>query len=147
MLGWLLYKRSARLALSTVLAVSLMYGTVVMGHFVPLRMPAIAGIPETLGIIIMGVFVASFAGTPLDTATRIQRYVITELSGDLKIKFLQGKYVATVFAVGTAAFLAFATGADGNGALKLWPMFGAVNQLLAALVLIVITIYVKRKGG
>jgi carbon starvation protein len=47
----------------------------------------------------------------------------------------------------TAAFLAFATGADGNGALKLWPMFGAVNQLLAALVLIVITIYVKRRGG
>jgi carbon starvation protein len=111
------------------------------------NMMATIGIPRTLGTIIMGVFVASFAGTTLDTATRIQRYVITELSGDLKIRFLGGKYVATALAVGTAAFLAFATGADGNGALKLWPMFGAVNQLLAALVLIVITIYLKQRGG
>jgi carbon starvation protein len=105
------------------------------------------GVPKALGIIIMGVFVASFAGTTLDTATRIQRYVITELSGDLKINFLQGRFIATAVAVGTALVLAFATGANGNGALKLWPMFGAVNQLLAALVLIVITIYLRRKGG
>jgi carbon starvation protein len=110
-------------------------------------MMAAVGIPKTLGTIVMGVFIASFAGTTLDTATRIQRYVVTELSRDLKVRFLQRKYVATVFAVGTAAFLAFATGADGKGALTLWPMFGAVNQLLAALVLIVITIYVKQKGG
>lgn len=105
------------------------------------------GIPKALGIVIMGVFIASFAGTTLDTATRIQRYVITELSGNLRIGGVQNKYVATLFAVGTAAVLAFATGANGNGALTLWPMFGAVNQLLAALVLMVITIYVRSKGG
>lgn len=105
------------------------------------------GIPEAIGIIIMGVFVASFAGTTLDTATRIQRYVVTELSGDLRVKVMQDRYVATLFAVGTAALLAFATGADGNGALKLWPMFGAVNQLLAALVLIIITLYIRAKRG
>jgi carbon starvation protein len=110
-------------------------------------MMASAGIPKALGIIIMGVFTASFAGTTLDTATRIQRYVITELSGDLRIGILMNKYAATMFAVGTAALLAFATGADGNGALKLWPMFGAVNQLLAALVLIVVTIYVRSRKG
>jgi carbon starvation protein len=39
-------------------------------------------IPKAIAIVIMGVFVASFAGTTLDTATRIQRYVIQELSGD-----------------------------------------------------------------
>ena len=111
------------------------------------NMMAAAGIPKALGIIVMGVFIASFAGTTLDTATRIQRYVITELSGDLKIRFMMNRYVATLFAVGTAALLAFATGADGNGALKLWPMFGAVNQLLAALVLTVITIHVRSKRG
>jgi carbon starvation protein len=43
--------------------------------------------------------------------------------------------------------LAFATGADGKGALKLWPLFGAVNQTLAALALIIITLYLKARGG
>ncbi len=111
------------------------------------NMMASIGIPRALGVIIMGVFIASFAGTTLDTATRIQRYVVAELSGALGIRPVQNKYAATLFAVGTAALLAFATGADGNGALTLWPMFGAVNQLLAALVLLVITIYVRSRGG
>ena len=31
--------------------------------------------------------------------------------------------------------------------MKLWPLFGAVNQTLAALALIIITIYLKQKGG
>ena len=104
------------------------------------------GIPFNWAIAVMGVFVASFAGTTLDTATRIQRYVIMELSDDLKIKPLQNRYTSTLFAVVTAAILAFASGADGKGALILWPLFGAVNQTLAALALILITIYLKTKG-
>ena len=95
----------------------------------------------------MGVFVASFAGTTLDTATRIQRYVIAELFGGFKMNFLTGRYVATFIAVGSALVLAFATGASGKGALTLWPLFGAVNQTLAALALIIITLYLKRRGG
>ena len=105
------------------------------------------GIPHTLAVVIMGVFVASFAGTTLDTATRIQRYVISELAADVKINVLKNRYAATAFAVISAALLAFASGADGKGALALWPLFGAVNQTLAALSLIVITLYLKRKGG
>ena len=105
------------------------------------------GIPHNIGIVIMGVFVASFAGTTLDTATRIQRYVVSELAGDLKIKILTNRYMATAFVVITAAALAFASGANGAGALTLWPMFGAVNQTLAALALIVITLYLKKQGG
>lgn len=105
------------------------------------------GIPAGITVTIMGVFVASFAGTTLDTATRIQRYVIAELCGDLKLNFLTGRYPATIIAVGTAMWLAFATGASGAGALKLWPLFGAVNQVLAALALTIITIYLKSKGG
>jgi carbon starvation protein len=50
-------------------------------------------------------------------------------------------------AIGTALILAFATGANGTGALKLWPLFGATNQTLAALALIIITLYLKRRGG
>ena len=105
------------------------------------------GIPKTFGLVIMGVFVASFAATTLDTATRIQRYVIAELFGGLKIEAVTNRYTATVIAVGTALPLAFATGAGGACALKLWPLFGATNQTLAALALIIITLYLKTKGG
>ncbi len=105
------------------------------------------GLPETVGVALMGVFIASFAGTTLDTATRIQRYVIGELATDLKIPFASNRWVATTIAVVTAAALAFATGADGKGALALWPLFGSANQLLASLALLVVTLYLKRKGG
>ncbi len=111
------------------------------------NMMAAVGIPKSLGTVIMGVFIASFAGTTLDTATRTQRYILSELFADLKIQKLSGRYVTTAIAVSTAAGLAFVTGADGRGALTLWPMFGAVNQLLAGLALIVVTIYLKERGG
>ena len=105
------------------------------------------GLPETWGITLMAVFIASFAGTTLDTSTRIQRYVISELANDLRIPLLTNRWTATSFAVLTAAGLAFAAGADGTGAMKLWPLFGSANQLLAALALLVITLYLKHKGG
>ena len=105
------------------------------------------GIPKQFTLAIMAVFVASFAGTTLDTATRIQRYVIAELGNGFNLPFLGERYTGTVLAVGSALILAFATGASGNGALKLWPLFGAVNQALAALALIVITLYLKARGG
>jgi len=104
-------------------------------------------IPEAVGMTLMGVFIASFAGTTLDTATRIQRYVIGELASDLNISFLSNRWAATTIAVLSAAALAFATGADGTGAMKLWPLFGAANQLLASLALLVVTLYLKRQGG
>jgi carbon starvation protein len=111
------------------------------------NMIATLGIPKNIAIVIMGVFIASFAGTTLDTATRIQRYVVAELFGGFKMNFLTGRFVATFVAVASALVLAFATGANGTGALKLWPLFGATNQTLAALALIIITLYLKRRGG
>jgi len=105
------------------------------------------GLPETVGVTLMGVFIASFAGTTLDTSVRIQRYVISELVSDLRAPLLANRWVATSFAVFTAAALAFATGASGKGAMILWPLFGITNQLLAALALLIITLYLKRRGG
>lgn len=104
------------------------------------------GIPRELAIIIMGVFVASFAGTTLDTATRIQRYVITELATDFSVKPLTNRYIATALVVLTAAGLAFYNGASGSGALTLWPLFGAINQLLAGLALIIVSFYLRQLG-
>lgn len=111
------------------------------------NMLASLGLPSVAGVTLMGVFIASFAGTTLDTTVRIQRYVIGELACDLKMPFMSNRWTATTFAVVTAAGLAFATGAEGTGAMKLWPLFGAVNQLLAALALLVVTMYLKKKGG
>ncbi|MCF8063175.1 MAG: carbon starvation protein A [Deltaproteobacteria bacterium] len=105
------------------------------------------GLPKVFALAIMGVFVASFAGTTLDSATRIQRYVIAELAGDLKLNFLANRYAATTIAVGSALVLAFIAGPGGTGALKLWPLFGAVNQTLAALALVIITLYLEKQGG
>ena len=111
------------------------------------NMMASIGIPQSLGIVIMGVFIASFAGTTLDTATRLQRYVIAELAGEMRLPALSNRWVATGIAVITAGILAFSSGDAGTGALTLWPMFGATNQLLASLALLLVTVYLKRKGG
>ncbi|MBA7666169.1 hypothetical protein ES703_74246 [subsurface metagenome] len=110
-------------------------------------MIAMLGVPKAIAVVIMGVFIASFAGTTLDTATRIQRYVVQEIAADIKLNIFKNKYAATAFAVITAGILAFATGASGKGGLTLWPLFGATNQTLAGLALITVTLYLKRKGG
>ena len=60
---------------------------------------ASVGIPLKMAIAIMAVLVASFAATTLDTATRIQRYVIQELAGTMGVKPLTNRYVATALAL------------------------------------------------
>ena len=102
------------------------------------------GIPEMVAMAVMAVFIVSFAATTVDTATRIQRYVVVELATAYRFKPLMHRQVGTAFAVLTAGILAFYDG-SGKGALKLWPLFGSVNQLLAGLALLIITIYLARK--
>lgn len=102
------------------------------------------GIPHNITITIMGVFLVSFAGTTLDTATRLQRYIVAELALACKAPKLANRHPATLVAVITAFTLAFYNG-SGKGALTLWPLFGTANQLLAGLALLVITVYLVRK--
>ncbi|MBT8043244.1 MAG: carbon starvation protein A, partial [Pontiella sp.] len=101
------------------------------------------GLPRNMVITLMGVFVASFAATTLDTATRLQRYIISEIAESCKIPAIGKKHPATFIAVFTALLLAFSSG-GGKGALALWPLFGAVNQLLGGLALLVITVWLAR---
>lgn len=100
------------------------------------------GIPKGIAMTIMGVFVASFAGTTMDTATRVQRYLLTETFP----KTFSNKYISTGVVILVAMFLVFSSGANGKGALTLWPLFGAVNQTLAALTLIVVSVYLKGRS-
>ncbi|MHC4780497.1 MAG: carbon starvation CstA family protein [Planctomycetota bacterium] len=125
-----------------------------MGVFVngSANMIATMGIPRTVGVTVMGVFVASFAATTLDTATRLQRYVVSELAQGIRLGPLSNKWVATAIAVVSAGILAVTYNADkgtigAGGGLILWPLFGATNQLLASLALLVLTVYLRRRGS
>ena len=107
------------------------------------------GIPFKLGVGIIAVLVASFAATTLDSATRLQRYVVQELATTMHMKPLANKYVATGIAVvlgGAIAAVPGAGGIAGTGGLLLWPLFGATNQLLAGLALMVTVFYLWRRN-
>jgi carbon starvation protein len=125
------------------------------------------GIPGTAAIALMGVFVASFAATTMDSACRLQRYVIQELAASVKnrdpsgksaatglAEFLSGSHGAALLAVLAAALLAAipASGESwslanaGRGGMLLWPLFGALNQLVAGIAFIVITFYIRAKN-
>ena len=116
------------------------------------------GIPLEAGIALMGVLVASFAATTLDTACRLQRYVVQELAGTVStspvLAPLRNKHGATIFAVVIATMIAmwplagqtFSWATAGKGGLLLWPLFGATNQLLGGLAFLVISFYLWRRG-
>ena len=106
------------------------------------------GISLQLAVGIIAVLVACFAATTLDTATRLQRYVIQELAGSFKVAPLQNKYAATGLAVALGLLVAMLPGPSGigTGGLILWPLFGATNQLLAGLAFMVTTFYLWRRS-
>jgi carbon starvation protein len=90
----------------------------------------------TLGSLIGITMLKTFIMTTLDSATRITRYLCNELLGEtLGITPLKNKYVAV-------ALVGISSGALALGNWKaIWPVFGAANQLVASLVLIVASVY------
>ncbi len=106
------------------------------------------GLPEAFSQTLISVIVISFAATSLDTATRIQRLLIGELGNSYKIEPLKNRYVGATLAVVPPLLLALLVDAPGKGAgsggFLLWPLFGATNQLVAGLTLLVATIYLWR---
>jgi carbon starvation protein len=106
------------------------------------------GIPVSIGQPMVAVFIVSFANTTLDSATRMQRLSLQELfrsqqSGKVLRPF-RNRYVATLLVVLLASVMTFLK-PGGKGALLLWPLFGSLNQLLAALGLAVVSIYLIQK--
>lgn len=109
---------------------------------------AALGVPLKLAVAIIAVLVACFAATTLDTATRLQRYVIQELAATTGATPLRNKHAATLLAVVAGGAVALLPGpaGPGSGGLILWPLFGATNQLLAGLALLVLVFYLARRG-
>lgn len=112
------------------------------------------GLGATFATALMGVFVASFAATTLDSACRLQRYVTEELASAIGFKALTNKHSATIFAVliaGTIAAMpapgaAYTVENLGKGGLILWPLFGATNQLLGGIAFLVVLFWMRRRN-
>ncbi len=102
------------------------------------------GIPAGVAEIFASVVVICFAATTLDTAVRLQRYIIGELGAEYNVKPLQNRWVATAVAVVSCALLALSVD-RGAGGMTLWPLFGTTNQLLAGLTLLIVSLYLMRK--
>lgn len=103
------------------------------------------GFSALLAQTLMAVLVISFASTTLDTATRIERFIIAEIGEATGVKALTNPYLATAIAVIPAILLATMRVSDGAGtreaAWLLWPVFGASNQMIASLTLLVLALY------
>ena len=104
------------------------------------------GVESTIATTIVAVLIISFAATTLDSATRIQRLIISEIGSRTKINYLKNRYIATILAIIPAILLCFISITDTSGNSKqmawiLWPIFGASNQMLAALSLLTLTMY------
>ena len=105
------------------------------------------GLPVGFAATLLAVMAVLFAGTTMDTGVRLQRYIIQEWGTIYNIPVLQNGYVGTGLAVGSCLALAFgAGGADGQGGMLIWPLFGTTNQLLAGLTLLVISVMLVKRG-
>jgi len=102
------------------------------------------GNEQSLAAVFISVVIISFAATSLDTATRIQRYIVGEFGESLNIKILAtNRYLQSLIAVLLSFGLVMSDG-GGSGGLILWPLFGATNQMVGALALLVISVWLFR---
>lgn len=100
------------------------------------------GIPFETGRTFVALAVSAFALTTLDTATRLGRFIFQEYFEDPekeKQSPLTNMYVSTSITVVVASYLAI------GGFAKIWPIFGSANQLLAAIALMAVALWLKRE--
>ena len=107
------------------------------------------GVPVQLATVFMTMCVSALALTSLDSVARIGRMSFQELFlGDTTDtakmtpvqRVLTNKYFATVITL----FFGFLLTLGGYN--NVWPLFGSANQLLAALVLIALAVFLKTTG-
>jgi len=110
---------------------------------------AMFGLPRDIAACIMTMCVSALALTTLDSVARIGRMSFQELFSEegktaAQMKAWQrlctNKYFATIITLGLGYVLCL------GGYMNVWPLFGAANQLLCALVLIAMTVFLKVTG-
>ena len=93
--------------------------------------------------------VSAFCLTTLDTATRLARYMFQEFwvpKGESIVSvtgwraIMTNKYLATVLTV------TLGVGLGMSGYTIIWPLFGAANQLLAALAMLAVSVWLRNAG-
>lgn len=93
------------------------------------------GIPLSIGISFGVLMLNAFILTTLDTTVRLARYIVEETVGR-KFGFFGNRYFAAALGLALAYTLTL-----GNNWKIIWPVFGASNQLVAALALFVATTF------
>lgn len=116
------------------------FATAISGFFATIGFSETA-VSATYTIIALAV--SCFCLTSLDTATRLGRFMFQELfagtEAGKKLK-LDNMYVATIITAVFGFILCLA------GYQKVWPLFGACNQLVAVPAFLAIGTYLKRQG-
>jgi carbon starvation protein len=79
--------------------------------------------------------IKTFVMTSLDDGTRLARFIVSETLGE-RLPIFKSRMTGSVTTIVPAFYLGFT-----NAWERIWPVFGAANQLIAALTLIVISSY------
>lgn len=102
------------------------------------------GISPDLATTFVALTVSAFALTTLDTCTRLARFTFQEYFEDVDHKvgrtFAGNRYLATFIVVVLSILLLIS-----GGFTTLWPIFGSANQLLAALALLAVAVWLIKK--
>lgn len=104
------------------------------------------GFPLDFSKTLVVVIVVSFAMTTLDTCARMLRLIVSEIGENAGVGLLKNRYLASAIAVFSGLVLAKIPAGKVSTGMALWPVFGATNQILAALALLTVSVYLYQKG-
>lgn len=103
-------------------------------------------VPSAIGVSFALMAFSTFVYDTLDVCTRLGRFIIQELTG---IQGATGRWLGTLITTGAPMFFVFQTSTDAAGRRipvwrTFWELFGASNQLLAAITLLGVTVWLWR---
>lgn len=110
-------------------------------------MTEIFGMPTHIAACVMTMCVSALALTSVDAVARIGRMSLQELftpPANQEKTAVQKLFTNTVFATTLTLVLGFMLCLAGY--MSVWPLFGSANQLLAALVLTAVAVFMKATG-
>lgn len=106
----------------------------------------VINIPPAVGVSFALMAFSTFVYDTLDVCTRLGRFIIQELTG---LSGAAGRWLGTIITTGAPMFFVFQAGTDEAGNRipvwrTFWELFGASNQLLAAITLLGVTVWLWR---